>query len=209
MLDEIGVFYRGLVLGVMIAAPVGPVGLLCIRRSIQKGLLVGLATGLGAACADTIFSAVAALGVTAILEFMMHYRTFIHVVGGGFLILVAWHTWHDQPQQPKQDTTVSGVLKALISGFVITMTNPVTIFAVLAVVATFGNLHSQLDIITLVSGIFSGSALWWLLLSGGIGLLRCHFTENRVMVINRVAAVALAGFALWALISGLRVFLGH
>ena len=75
MFEEFGIFYRGIVLGLMIAAPVGPIGLLCIRRTLQKGLLIGLATGLGAACADTVFGAVAALGVSAILNFMKTITT--------------------------------------------------------------------------------------------------------------------------------------
>lgn len=207
LFEEIGVFYRGLVLGLMIAAPVGPIGLLCIRRSIQKGLMIGFATGLGAACADTLFGAIAALGVSVILEFIQHYNAVIRCFGGTFLLFVAWNTWHDQPKQPKQEVSVSGVVKAIISGFVITMTNPVTIFAILAVVATFGNLQKDHDAVTIVSGIFAGSALWWLLLSGGITLVRGHFTENRVIYINRITAVALALLAAAALGTGIAFFL--
>ena len=85
MFETLGVFYRGLVLGLMIAAPVGPVGLLCIRRTIQKGLVIGFATGFGAAVADALCGAVAALGIGAILEFMHHYDVFIRILGGGFL----------------------------------------------------------------------------------------------------------------------------
>ncbi len=186
MFEEIGVFYRGLVLGLMIAAPVGPIGILCMRRTIQKGIWIGFATGLGAACADTIFAAVAALGVAAILEFMHHYDLYIRIVGGIFLITVAWHTWHDKPKQPKESLHFPGgitaspqppsgggllsAFNALISGYIITMTNPLTLFGTLAVVATFGNLQTRLDASTLVAGIFSGSTLWWLD-SGG----RCRF----------------------------------
>lgn len=222
MFDEVGVFYRGLVLGLMIAAPVGPVGLLCIRRTIQKGLLVGFATGLGAAVADTIFGAIAALGVAAILAFMRHYDFFIRVIGGGVLLLGAWHTWHDKPKPPPnlralarkvvgmtKDETLMGSLKAFLSGFAITMTNPVTLFAILAIVATFGNLQSRLDAGTIVAGIFFGSTLWWVLLSGGIALVRGHFTENRIILINRITAIVLAVLAFWAIGSGIAGFLGY
>ncbi len=215
MFEEIGGLYRGLILGLMISAPVGPVGLLCIRRTIQKGLLVGFATGLGAALADTIFGAVAALGVAAILDFMRHYDVFIRMVGGAFLLLGAYHTWHDKPKPPSDpialikkvnqntgDDTLMGALKAFISGFGITLTNPITLFAILAVVATFGHMESDLDAYTIVLGIFCGSTLWWLLLSGGIALVRGHFTESRIIVINRVTATALAGLAIWAITSG-------
>lgn len=220
MFEEIGVFYRGLVLGLMISAPVGPIGLLCIRRTIQKGLLIGFATGLGAACADTLFATIAALGVTAILEFMKHYDATIRIIGGGILLFGAWHTWHDKPEPPPdlialakrmvsltKDDTWLGSLKAFLSGLAITLTNPVTIVAVLAVVATFGNLQSSLDTWTLVGGVFFGAALWWISLSGGISLVRCHFTESRILWINRVTAVILAGLAVWAIASGAAHFL--
>jgi threonine/homoserine/homoserine lactone efflux protein len=226
VLEEVGVFYRGLVLGLMVSAPVGPIGLLCIRRTIQKGLIVGFATGIGAACADTIFGAVAAFGVAAILDFMRHYDLYIRILGGGILLFGAWHTWHDRPKPPPdlvsltkkmvgrvvglaKDETLMGTLKAFISGFVITMTNPVTVFAVLAVVATFGSLQNRLDTGTLTAGIFFGAALWWIMLSGGIALVRGHFTESRIIWINRITAVILASLALWAVASGIAGFLGH
>ena len=215
MFEEIGVFYRGLVLGVMIAAPVGPIGLLCIRRTIQKGLLAGFATGLGAAIADTIFGGVAAFGVAAILEFMLHYDVFIRMLGGLLLLIGAWHTWRDHPRPPEnaialvkrmvgltRDETLMGALKSFLSGFAITLTNPVTIFAILAVVATFGHMESNLDAYTITGGIFCGSVLWWVLLSGGTALVRGHFTENRILIINRVTASILAVLAVWAIVSG-------
>jgi threonine/homoserine/homoserine lactone efflux protein len=205
----------------MIAAPVGPIGLLCIRRTIQKGIPIGFATGLGAACADALFAAVAALGVTAIMEFMHHYDFFIRVLGGVVLLGVAWHTWHDQPRQPKTaihlpggiavpkpaDASLLSAFKALLSGFIITVTNPLTMFGTLAVVATFGNLQNRLDATTLVTGIFSGSTLWWLLLSGGVALVRGHFTESRVMTVNRATAAVLAVLAVCAISSGVQGFI--
>lgn len=209
LLDELGVLYRGVLLGLMLAAPVGPVGLLCMRRTLQKGLLVGFATGFGAAFADALFSAVAAFGVAAILDLIKTYSHSIHIVGGVFMLVVAWHTWHDVPKPPQPDAPEvpngppwGRVIKAVISSFVITATNPVTILGTFALIATFGALRSDAEAVTLVGGIFAGSSLWWLLLSGGIALVRHHFNEGRVLVINRVTAVALAGLALWALGTG-------
>jgi threonine/homoserine/homoserine lactone efflux protein len=205
--EEIGVLYRGLMLGLMIAAPVGPIGLLCIRRTVRKGFPIGFTTGLGAACADTVFGAIAAFGVSVILDFMHHYDLFIRILGGAFLLVVAWHTWHDQPRKPKQDAGVSGVLKAVISGFAITVTNPATLVGTLAVVATFGALQGRADAATLVGGIFLGSTLWWLILAGGVALVREHFTETRVIWINRITGVVLAVLAFWAVVSGVRLFI--
>jgi threonine/homoserine/homoserine lactone efflux protein len=220
--EEIGVFYRGLVLGLMIAAPVGPIGLLCIRRTLQRGFVIGLATGLGAACADTLFGAVAALGVTAILDFMRHYDVFIRMVGGLALGFGAWHAWRDRPQPAAEPADIVGkvihiqkdyvllnVLKGLVSGFAITIANPVTLFAVLAVVASFSHIESHLDAITIITGVAFGSALWWLILAGGVALVRGLFNESRILFVNRVTAVALASIAVWAIGSGIGLFLKH
>ncbi len=221
MFQEIGVLYRGVVLGVMIAAPVGPIGLLCMRRTLQKGIPTGFATGFGAAFADALFAAVAALGVAAILDFMHHYEVVIRIIGGVFLVLVAWHTWHDKPtpavekahlpgnfevSQPG-DAVWLGILKAFISGCIITLTNPLTAFGTFAVVATFGNLETRLDATTIVIGIFMGSTLWWLGLSGGVGLMRGFFTENRIVTINRGTAIILIIIAIWAIGSGARAYI--
>ncbi len=200
----------------MITAPVGPVGLLCIRRTLQKGLLVGFATGFGAACADTIFAAVAALGVAAIMDFIEHYEMALRIVGGAMLLYGAWHTWRDVPKPPVEpvelvqkfighanDTSLWCALKACVSAFAITLTNPVTIFAVLAVVATFSHVTNHLDAVSILSGVFLGSVAWWAALAGGITLLRGHFTENRIVVVNRVTATILAVLAIWAVFSGL------
>lgn len=220
MFEEIGVFYRGLVLGLMIAAPVGPIGLLCIRRTLQRGFVIGFATGLGAACADTLFGAVAALGVATILDFMRHYDMFIRMIGGLALLFGAWHAWHDRPQPACEPTGIVGkvipiqkdfiivnALKSLVSGFALTVTNPVMLFAVLAVVASFSHVESHLDAITVITGIFFGSTLWWFTLSGGVTFVRSLFSESRIILVNRITAIALATIAVWAFASGIRLYL--
>ena len=216
MFEQFDIFSRGLILGVMISAPVGPIGLLCIRRTLQRGLIVGFATGLGAALADTLFGAIAAFGVAAIMDFIHHYQMGLRIVGGGMLLYGAWHTWHDMPKPPPEpmalvkkviglgsDTNIWGVIKAGISSFAITLTNPVSIFAVLAVVATFSRVESRLDAASIISGIFVGSAAWWATLSGGIALVRGHFTESRIVIVNRVTAAILAGLAIYAMVTGI------
>jgi threonine/homoserine/homoserine lactone efflux protein len=223
LFEEIGVLYRGLVLGLMIAAPVGPIGLMCIRRTIQSGLIVGFITGMGAAFADAIFGAIAAFGVAAILDFISEYDIYIRIFGGLIILFGAYHTWHDKPKQAPahplslvkkvigltREDMFMGSLKGFVSGFAITMTNPLTIFGVLAVVATFSDVQSRLETTTLVAGIFMGSALWWFLLSGGVSLLRGHFTETRVIMINRITGGLLAAIAVWAISSGIMHFIAR
>ena len=216
MFGDLDVFLRGLVLGIMVAAPVGPVGLLCIRRTIQKGLFIGFASGFGAAFADAFFSAVAALGVTAITDILQTYNDPIHVVGGAFLVLVAWHTWRDKPRVVSTEEVeekylkrahLHGALKAMATSFVITITNPATIFGVMAVVATFGGLRDRVEAGMIIAGIFAGSSLWWLMLSGGVSLFRKRFTEQGVTALNRVTAVILVAIAVWAFGVGMKNWL--
>ena len=219
MFDDLGVLYRGVLMGLMIAAPVGPVGLMCIRRTIRKGLLIGFISGFGAAFADTFFGAIAAFGVAAIVDWIKLYTHSIHIVGGVLLFVGAWHTWHDKPRQFQQENgnsdannapqpQLGAAIRAGVSSFMITLTNPATIFAMLAVVAAFGGVENNLQAVLLVIGIFTGSSLWWLMLSGGTSLVRMHITENSVTWINHFMAIALSVAAIWALTTGVLGNLG-
>ncbi len=219
MLEEISVFYRGLVLGAVVSAPVGPVGLLCVRRTLQKGMGVGLATGLGAACADTVFGTIAIFGIGAIIDFIHHYASAIRLLGGAVVLISAWHAWHDTPKPPhpneivekvlrlSQEKTLKGTVQAGLSGFLITLTNPLALFGTLAVVATFGEITEKLEADVMISGILWGAALWWLALSSGVSLLRRHFTEDRLTTLNRLTAIGLAALAGWAIASGIHGYL--
>ncbi|MFA4994383.1 MAG: LysE family transporter [Bdellovibrionales bacterium] len=223
MLEEFGVLYRGLILGLVIAAPVGPVGLLCIRRTLQKGMINGMSTGFGSAVADALFGSLAVLGVSAILGFIHQYEASIRIIGGLIVLATAWHTWFDHPKPAHEPEFVNkvldashekgrgriiwGALRAALSGFAITLTNPLTLFGTLAVVATFGAVTQKLEAGVLISGILAGSALWWFMLSGGVGLLRHHFTESRIVTVNRVTAVGLAALAVWAFFSGVHGYM--
>lgn len=219
MFDNLPVFYRGIMLGVMVAAPVGPVGILCIRRTIQKGVLIGFASGFGAAFADAFFSALAVFGVAAVIDILKTYADPIQIFGGAFLLFVAWHTWHDKPRQPHPEEfeekylkgiglKLGGALKAMATSFLITITNPATILGVLAVVATFGGLKNSMEASTITAGIFIGSSLWWLMLSGSVSFFRGHFTESRVVMMNRIMGAILALIALAAMVFGLMSFMG-
>ncbi|MCL2474413.1 MAG: LysE family transporter [Alphaproteobacteria bacterium] len=223
-MEEIGIIYKGLLIGFLIAAPVGPVGLLCIRRTIQNGIVTGLATGLGAAIADGLFGAIAVLGVTAVLAFITDYSATIRILGGLIIAFAAWHTWFDKPKQVaepkrvfqrlisfakkhahiKETVTAKGLLSAMTSSLAITLTNPLTLFGTLAVVGTVGSVSKTIDEGIMIVGIFVGSALWWMFLSVSVGLFRHLFTEDRIIILNRFTAVFLWLIALWALISGIR-----
>ncbi|MBI1272927.1 MAG: lysine transporter LysE [Alphaproteobacteria bacterium] len=203
MFDQIDVLFRGIVLGVMVAAPVGPVGLLVIRRTVHSGILSGLATGIGAAAADTLFGAVAAFGIAAIISLLEGYQGPIRIVGGIVLIAMTWKLWRAHPHAPVGADGAAGALKAVLSGFMLTATNPVTVFAIMAVVTALGGRLGHADASTLTAGIMLGSLAWWFTLSGGIACVRHHFDEKTIAVINRGTAVLMAALAAWVLLGAL------
>lgn len=205
--DEISVFLRGLVLGVVIAAPVGPVGLLCMKRTLQKGLLTGFATGFGAAFADAFFGAIAAFGVTAAVAWLTGYEKEIRLFGGLLILFMAVHGLMRTITITRNgEESVGGMLRGFVSGFFITLTNPLTILGVLAVVATFAGHLSYWQAATLTGGIFCGSALWWFMLSGGVFLIRHHFSAAALNWVNRITCILLLILGSWALFSGVLSF---
>ncbi|MBI3419203.1 MAG: LysE family transporter [Proteobacteria bacterium] len=210
MFDEVSVFLRGLLLGVLVAAPVGPVGLLCIRRTLQNGIFSGLLTGLGAAMADAIFGAVAAFGVTAVLSWVSDVEKEIRLFGGMFLVGMALFTIVRKVHIKREKGAAPHSLAAhAVSGLLITLTNPLTLIGVLAMVAAFSGHLTFVQSATLTGGIFCGSAAWWLMLCGGTHLMRKHFTDNAITWVNRGTAVLILALGGWAFYTGLMALAGH
>jgi Putative threonine efflux protein len=202
---ELVVLLQGIVLGIAIAAPVGPIGLLCIRRTLQYGPLMGFFTGFGAAIADTIFGAIAAFGVSAALDFLQGHEVAFQLIGGIFLIVVAVRTFRKKPEEDEQEAAKATDTPSWFGGFMtglsLTLTNPATIMAFIAVFAGFGlggNL-GRVDATTLVAGVFIGASTWWLALSMGVAAVRHRISDERLTLLNHCTGVALAGFGLWAL----------
>lgn len=200
--EELGVLWRGIILGVMVAAPVGPTALLCIRRTMQYGVASGLMTGLGAGLADGLFGAIAAFGVVVILNLLSGFEIPIRLIGGGIIAFMAYRIWKALPHVVPQEVSAGNLLRSLISGLTLTATNPIAVFAILAVVTTLGGTLSRVDATNLTVGIFAGSCLWWFLLCGGVALLRDRVTDKTLSVINRVTAVLLGLLAVWAFATG-------
>jgi threonine/homoserine/homoserine lactone efflux protein len=193
---------RGLVIGFSIAAPVGPVGVLCIRRTLGEGRAVGFVSGLGAATADSFYGAVAGFGLAAVSGFLVDQQMWLRLFGGAFLVVLGVKTFRSRPaEQAAVARRNSGLPGAYASTLALTLTNPATILAFAAIFAGLGIAESGADYgsaLLLVAGVFSGSAAWWLLLSGGVSLLRARFTPARLRWVNRLSGIILAGFGLLA-----------
>lgn len=195
---------RGLILGFSIAAPVGPIGVLCIRRTLADGRAAGFVSGLGAATADMCYGAIAAFGLTAISGLLVGHSSWIRLVGGVFLCYLGIRTFLNKPAQQAASTGRYGLAGAYASTLLLTLTNPTTILSFVAIFAGLGLAStggSYSESALLVLGVFLGSALWWLLLSTGVGLLRSRLDLRALRWVNRLSGVILLAFGLIALLS--------
>jgi len=200
-------FWRGIAIGFAIAAPVGPIGLLCIQRTLQQGRRVGLVSGLGAATADAFYGLIAGFGLTFISTFLIKQQTWLSLAGGVFLLSLGVRTFLKPPAEQgagQSDVKARGGLAgAYLTTLLLTLTNPVTILSFVAVYAGLG-LAAETNYGSaslLVAGVFSGSAAWWLMLSGGVSLLRDRITAGTMRWINRLAGLVIVVFGLLAIAS--------
>jgi threonine/homoserine/homoserine lactone efflux protein len=181
------------ILGFAIAAPVGPIGVLCIRRSLAEGRALGFASGLGAATADAVYGAFAGFGLTVVTSFLVNQQTWLRPVGGAFLCYLGIRTLLARPAGEKTAVREKrgGLLGAYASTFLLTLTNPMTILSFAAVFAGMGAGAGGNGASTalLVLGVFLGSALWWLLLSAGAGLFLGKVGSRGMRAVNLVSGV--------------------
>ena len=192
---------KGVVIGFSIAAPVGPIGVLCIRRSLAQGRETGLVTGLGAATADAGYGYVAAFGLTAISSFLVGQRLWLGLLGGLFLCYLGVRTFRSRPAEQAADLHGNGLIAAYLSTLLLTLTNPMTILTFMAVFAGLG-LGRSPDYFSagaMVAGVFVGSALWWLLLSSAVALFRSRVTSDWMRAVNRLAGGVMIAFGLYSL----------
>jgi len=201
---DLGFLISGFIIGFSIAAPVGPIGVLCMRRTLAEGRLHGLVSGLGAATADAMYGCVAAFGLTFISDTLIQQQLWLRLFGGVFLCLLGAKTLLAKPSEKSPSEKRTGILGAYGSTFFLTLTNPMTILSFAAIFAGIGLGSAVADYgsaALLVFSVFAGSALWWLVLSGTVGLLRKKVTSSVLKWINRVSGAIITGFGVFALIS--------
>ena len=196
--------FRGIVIGFSIAAPVGPIGVLCIRRTLAEGRLSGLVSGLGAATADAIYGCIAGFGLTFISNIFVQQQVWFCLIGGAFLCYLGLKTLLTKPREQAAPAEGKGLIGAYASTFLLTLTNPLTILSFAAVFAGLGVADASRSYVSasvLVLGVFTGSALWWLVLSGSVGLFRTRFNPRGLHWVNRISGIIITGFGLFALLS--------
>ena len=206
-MGEIYFFIKGVIIGLSIAVPVGPIGILCIRRTLTQGRIIGFLSGLGAATADAFYGAVAGFGLTFLSNLLVGQQTGLRLIGGGLLCIIGVKTFLSKPVGQGSSIEGNSRWHAYLSTFILTLTNPMTILFFAAVFAGLvigrgGNHYFSAGI--LVLGVFIGSASWWLILSGFTGLLRGIFNFRRMQWLNRISGLIIIGFGLAAFLSLLR-----
>jgi threonine/homoserine/homoserine lactone efflux protein len=199
----IGFLLKGIVVGIVIAVPVGPVGVLCIRRTLFSGRLAGFLSGLGAASGDAVFGIIAGFGLTVVSDWLLEYQLWLRIAGAAFLLYVggaalfAEPEYTGKPGEPGPET----LARFYASTFVLTLTNPITLLSFVAIFAAVGLTGRDATLATaaaLVFGIWLGSLLWWLALGLGAAMWRRILDERHLRWINRGSGgiLFLSGIAL-------------
>jgi len=198
-------FLKGLIIGFVIAAPVGPIGVLCARRTLIFGRRAGFFSGMGAATADSIYGFVAAFGLTLVSDFLIGHNAFLRLVGGSLLCILGIKAMVTVPSlkhdYPKSFQKFAGMYT---STFFLTLTNPMTIFSFAAVFAGFGLAGVRGSILSsgaLILGVFLGSALWWVFLVGVFSLFRKRFHSHELRWVNLISGIIFIASGILALLS--------
>jgi threonine/homoserine/homoserine lactone efflux protein len=203
-------FLRSILLGFSIAAPVGPIGILCIRRTLAQGRAYGFVSGLGAATADGIYGLIGGLGLGVVATFLVDQSVWLKLIGGVFLCYLGIRAILAKPAQTEATPTLraSGLIGAYASILLLTLTNPLTIVSFAAMFASMGAAAVRVGIVPIVIGVFCGSALWWLLLSSVAGALRQRLTPALMMWVNRISGSVVFLLGATALASVVLGFIG-
>jgi threonine/homoserine/homoserine lactone efflux protein len=192
-----GIFLKGLVVGFLVAAPIGPIGLLCIQRTLSQGKLHGLVSGLGAATADAVYGLIAALGLTFISNFLIEEIFWLRLFGGIFLCYLGTKIFMSKAPGPASPVNPPRHISNYGSTFLLALTSPITILVFAAAFAGLGAIRTgsyYLSVGLSVAGIFSGSALWWFMLSGITGVLHSKIGYDKLAILNKVSGIILTVF---------------
>ncbi len=196
-------FIKGLMIGLAVAVAVGPIALLCIQRTLSHGFKVGFSTGLGAATADSVYGLIAGAGLAVVADFLIAYEGIIAGIGSLFLVWLGVSTFRSLPRELSGAQTANvSLFHSFGSSFLLTISSPMTILMFTAIFAGLG-LVGTLEYSTafsLIIGVFLGSTIWWLILSGTIKLIRGKLSPRAIIIINRTSGILLLGFACYALV---------
>jgi len=202
---ELSLFYKGIIIGFSASAPLGPIGVLCVQRTLSKGRLSGFVSGLGAAFADTIYATIAGLGLTMVITFIEEKQLFFEIAGVALLFFLGIKIFSanivkQARKQKKQRNTLFG---DFISVAFLTISNPLALFLFVAVFAGLGLVVEKINFMSTISfiiGVYSGATLWWFILSTIVNKFRDRFRLRSLWWINKIAGTIIVLFGLFAII---------
>ncbi|WP_297894614.1 LysE family transporter [uncultured Desulfovibrio sp.] len=201
---ELLLFCKSMLLGLAVAAPLGPIGVLCINRTLERGFWAGVAGGMGTALADAIYASLAAIGFSALTATLTTLAPWLKLAGGLFMLWLGCNSLRPNPRRastPARTNKFRGLSGTIAATFLLTLTNPVTIFSFAALFAGLGltDTPGATNALAVVAGVFLGSLLWWFLLSGGVALAQRRLPEGFSLCVSRMSGVVLMGFGFYAL----------
>ena len=201
---ELLLFCKSMLLGLAVAAPLGPIGVLCINRTLERGFWAGVAGGMGTALADAIYASLAAIGFSALTATLTTLAPWLKLAGGLFMLWLGCSSLRPNPRRastPARTNEFRGLSRTIAATFLLTLTNPVTIFSFAALFAGLGltDTPGATNALAVVAGVFLGSLLWWFLLSGGGALAQRRLPEGFFLCVSRMSGVILMGFGFYAL----------
>jgi threonine/homoserine/homoserine lactone efflux protein len=196
-MNDLELLVKGMLAGLAISAPVGPVNVLCISRTLAKGRLAGLISGFGAATGDTLYGAVAGFSISFVIRFLLREEFWIRLCGGALLIAIGIRYYFKKPQSLGKESQKSAHSE-YITAFLLNLTNPTTVLSFLAILAALGmGQHRAVGpTLLLIGGILAGSMLWWILLTMATTHFRDRFDDHAILWMNRIAGFAIGGFGI-------------
>jgi threonine/homoserine/homoserine lactone efflux protein len=205
-MHAIELFLRGVIAGVAISAPVGPVNVLCVSRTIAKGWRAGVVSGLGAAAADTFYGSVAGFSISIVISFLIREQSKLRLFGGILLVLLGIWYYFKKPESLSKRGPDKTDHSDLVTTFLLNLTNPTTVLSFLAVLAVLGLSEHRAAWLTLImiGGIFTGSMAWWLILTGVTNHFRERFNDRAMLWMNRIGGLAIGAFGVVMFVLGSR-----
>ena len=204
----LNLIFKGVIVGLLVSAPLGPIGVLCIQRTLNRGRLAGFVSGLGAAVADTIFAIIAGLGLTIIINFIKQQHLYFQIIGGLIVLYIGYRIFSTNPikQLRLQRLGKTSLSQDFFSVLLLTLSNPMAILLFLAIMAgiNIGNDHlSLLQLLFMLAGIFGGSALWWFVLSSIANKFRKRIRLRSLWWLNKITGSAVIVFGFFLILSSL------
>ncbi len=212
---ELYYWFKGLLIGFVVSAPLGPVGLLCIKRVMNRGVFQGYATGLGAALSDGFYAALAAFGLAFVMNFLIREEHWLRLIGGLFMIgvgvfwLIKKKTYEDFKANPEKSHHVG---EAFSTAFLLNLADPILLIVYIAIFSGFGlsdASHSFISASSLVVGVIMGAAAWWFVLVEIVSIFRKKLTAHALLIINKIMAfivIAFGAFVLLTLVFQIKIF---